>query len=316
MQIAESKIELNNVNSFEFIKTIPDNSVKCIVMDPPYAINFKGITSNTEWDTIDDFDKYLFDLFSEIKRVLTDDGTCWCYMARTQTFTLQKAIEKIGLQNNLHNWLTYIRAKSRGASKQFKSQCEEVFHITKTNNYKWDALEYERECVTPYVKDGVPRGWGIDQNTGLRIQFSGVGNALCFTSPFCINKFEPQIHSTQKPVLLNAMLIMISSDEGDTVYDFFSGSGSSGVASILSRRNWIGCELDKDMYQKSLNWLTNIDYEEASKRIHKRIKYQKDPYPDTFITDLNKIREIENKNKKSPILKGGFFKDLGNKNGS
>lgn len=312
MKIAESEIQLNNVNSFEFIKTIPDNSVKCICIDPPYNIQFNGVTSNTEWDTIKDFDKYLVDLFTEIKRILTDDGTCWCYMARTQTFVLNNAIEKVGLQNNLHNWMTYIRAKGRGSSKQFKSQCEEIFHITKTDKYKWDALEYERECVTPYVtkddKDNKKtRGWGINMETGMRVRWSGLGNACLFSSPFCINKFEKQIHSTQKPVLLNAMLIMISSDEGDTVYDFFSGSGSSGVASVLTKRNWVGCELDTEMYNKSLNWLNNIDFEEGKNYIKKRIKYQKDPYPSSYTEDYNKIKEIENKSK---IKSSGFLKNI------
>lgn len=35
MNIAESNIELNNADTFEFIKKIPDSSVKCIVSDPP-----------------------------------------------------------------------------------------------------------------------------------------------------------------------------------------------------------------------------------------------------------------------------------------
>ena len=35
MKIAESNIELNNIDSFEFIKKIPDSSVRCIVSDPP-----------------------------------------------------------------------------------------------------------------------------------------------------------------------------------------------------------------------------------------------------------------------------------------
>ena len=59
MQIAESKIELNNTNCFEFIKNIPKGSVKCIVTDPPYGINFQGYTSNTEWDKINNFQKYI-----------------------------------------------------------------------------------------------------------------------------------------------------------------------------------------------------------------------------------------------------------------
>ena len=103
---------------------------------------------------------------------------------------------------NLENWLTYARAKGRGASKKLKSQAEEILHITKSKKYEWHTVEYLRECVVPYVKDGKPRGWFIDQNTGMRVRWSGVGNVLAFTPPFFQSKFEKQIHSTQKPVLL------------------------------------------------------------------------------------------------------------------
>lgn len=299
MQIAESKIELNNINSFEFIKTILDNSVKLIVSDPPYGIDFQGKTSNTDWDKIDNFEEYIYNFLKECKRILTDDGTLWLYIARTKIFEVQRAIEKAGLKNNLENWMTYVRAKGRGANSKLKSQCEEILHITKTNNYKWDMIEYERECVTPYIEkidgESVPRGWYLDLNDGMRKRFSGLGNACCFTSPFYLNTFEKQIHSTQKPVLLNCMLIMLSSNENDTVYDFFSGSGSSAIASILSKRNFVGCELDKDMYKKSLDWITHIDFEKAKQYVNKRIRYCSDELPPNCTNNMNEIREYESK---------------------
>ena len=315
MQIAESNIELNNVNSFEFIKTIPDNSVKLIVSDPPYGISFSGQTSNTNWDDIEDFETYIYNFLIEVKRILTEDGTLWMFCARTKIPEVFSAISKAGLYNNLENWMSYIRAKGRGADSKLKSQCEEILHITKTDKYHFDMIEYEREVVTPYVKDGLPRGWMLNIENGQRVRWSGLGNACCFTSPFQISKFEPQKKKKKKPVLLNAMLIMLSSKEGDTVYDFFSGSGSCGIASIITKRNFVGCELDKEMYEKSLNWLNNLDLDRAKEFVNKRIKYKKDPIDDSkYITDLNEIRKYESK--KSPILKGGFFKDLGNKNGS
>ena len=99
----------------------------------------------------------------------------------------------------------------------------------------------------PYVQDGKLRGWFLDQSTGQRVRWSGVGNVLAFTSPFFKNKFEKQIHSTQKPVLLFCELIMLSSKPGDIVFDPFAGSGASGVAAQICERNWIGCEIDHEM---------------------------------------------------------------------
>ena len=99
-----------------------------------------------------------------------------------------------------------------------------------------------------------------------------VGNVLAFTPPFFQSKFEKQIHSTQKPVLLFCELIMLSSKPDDTVFDPFAGSAASGVAAQLTGRNWIGCEIDHDMWKKADEWLNNYDKELAKEYIEHRIR--------------------------------------------
>lgn len=264
-------MQFYNEDCFSIMKTMEDSSIKLIVTDPPYGINFNGVTSNTDWDSLD-YEDFLVKFLTEVKRILTDDGTLWMCCGRTKIPTAFKVIEHVGLKCNLENWLTYARAKGRGSKNKLKSQAEEILHITKTNKYEWHTVEYLREVVVPYVKDGKPRGWFLDQTTGMRVRWSGIGNVLPFTSPFFKCKFEKQIHSTQKPVLLFTELIMLSSRPGDLVFDPFAGSGSSGVAADISGRDWIGCELDKDMYDKANEWLHNIDYELAKEYIEHRIR--------------------------------------------
>ena len=262
-----------NIDCFEKMKQMKDNSVKLIVTDPPYGISFSGVTSKTDWDNLSDdsFEKFIQKFLIEVKRILTEDGTLWMCCARTKIPVIFRVIEKVGLNNNLENWMTYVRQKGRGSSNKLKSICEQVLHITKSNKYEWNKVQYLRQVVVPYVKDGKPRGWAIDQNTGMRVRWSGIGNALFFSTPFFKNKFEKQIHSTQKPFLLWTMLIMISSKKGDMVLDPFAGSGSSGVASLVNNRNYIGCELDKQMYEKAKSWLDNIDFELAKEYIDSRL---------------------------------------------
>ena len=56
-------------------------------------------------------------------------------------------------------------------------------------------------------------------------------------------------HPTQKPNDLMERIIKTSSNQGDTVLDFFMGSGSTGVACVNLNRNFIGIELDDKYFE-------------------------------------------------------------------
>lgn len=57
------------------------------------------------------------------------------------------------------------------------------------------------------------------------------------------------IHPNEKPVLLLKKLITQCTQEGNTVFDPFMGSGSTGVACANTNRNFIGIELDKGYFE-------------------------------------------------------------------
>jgi len=56
-------------------------------------------------------------------------------------------------------------------------------------------------------------------------------------------------HPTQKPVALLEYLTKTYTNPGDTVLDFTMGSGTTGVACIKTKRNFIGIELDENYFQ-------------------------------------------------------------------
>jgi len=56
------------------------------------------------------------------------------------------------------------------------------------------------------------------------------------------------VHPTQKPVRLAERIIALISNEGDTIYDPFMGSGSFGVACINTGRKYIGSEMKKEYF--------------------------------------------------------------------
>ena len=61
---------------------------------------------------------------------------------------------------------------------------------------------------------------------------------------FATDKQKSALHPTQKPVALLEWLIKTYTNEGETVMDNCMGSGSAGVASVNTGRNFIGIELN------------------------------------------------------------------------
>lgn len=59
-----------------------------------------------------------------------------------------------------------------------------------------------------------------------------------------LNRDEFFNHPTQKPIKLIRKLVEKISRRGDTIFDPFMGSGTTGVACMQLGRNFIGCEID------------------------------------------------------------------------
>jgi site-specific DNA-methyltransferase (adenine-specific) len=59
-------------------------------------------------------------------------------------------------------------------------------------------------------------------------------------------EFNTSDHPAIFPVALPENCILMASDEGDLVYDPFSGSFTTGVAAIKTRRSFVGTELSPD----------------------------------------------------------------------
>ena len=53
-------------------------------------------------------------------------------------------------------------------------------------------------------------------------------------------------HPTQKPVALIERCILASTHEGDFVLDPFSGSGTTGVACLRTKRRYLGIESEEE----------------------------------------------------------------------
>ena len=120
--------------------------------------------------------------------------------------------------------------------------------VKRRKSYKRDFRKNKVKSETTFLRN---------QNAGM-VEYT-------HASPECIIYYDElsagdiKCHPTQKPVALYEYLIRTYTNPGETVLDFTMGSGTTGVASIRTGRNFIGCELyplpDKPIHERD-----NPDY--------------------------------------------------------
>lgn len=231
------KIQLLNQSCFDYLKTLDDKSVSLILTDPPYEVsrdtNFQsGEATGKDTDRFrvsmefGDWDNGFSGLDQVIKecyRILKDGGTMICFYDLWKLTTLKEYFENAKFrQIRFIEWI-------------------------KTNpvplNSKTNYLTNAREIAVVGVKKSKPT-FHSEYDNGI------------YNYPICHDK--GRFHPTQKPVALLEELIIKHSNEEDVVLDCFSGSGSTAVASFNTNRNFIGCELSKEYYDKSMARLVEL----------------------------------------------------------
>jgi site-specific DNA-methyltransferase (adenine-specific) len=230
-------MELFNIDCFEGHKKLKDKSINLIITDLPFG------TTDCQWDKQLPLDK----LWVDYKRIIKSNGTIILF--GTGIFFAQ-----IILSNQ--EWFKYdiIWEKERLVNIfQTKKQIGRIHENL--------AIFYDKQgTYNPIMKDRFNRTIGIfkgekksqTHNNQTYKYANDYDNTK--TYPTSILKFnrdclKENYHPTQKPVKLLEYLIYTFSNEGDLILDSCMGSGTTGVASINTNRNFIGFEIDKKFFE-------------------------------------------------------------------
>jgi|TARA_B110000902_G_C14220015_1_gene554746 site-specific DNA-methyltransferase (adenine-specific) len=257
--------------SFEnSVKYIDNNSVELFFLDPPYYIsgnkkeinltNGKRSDWDSQWKTKDEFYHWIENMLKLAFDQLKENGSLYLCISWQHSHMFHLLLEKAGF--TVQNRITWKRDKGRGSNINWKSMHEDVFFATKHPSkytFNIEDVMVEKEVIAPYRnEDGTPKGWW-ETPDGKKIRMTYPGNIwldLCVPywsmhevksyakskkSPN--NKFEK--HNTQKPKDLVKRCILASSNKGDLVVDYFSGSGTTAIASTELNRNSIVFDINK-----------------------------------------------------------------------
>tara|TARA_R110000796_G_scaffold91016_6_gene195123 strand:+ start:308 stop:1036 length:729 start_codon:yes stop_codon:yes gene_type:complete len=240
---------LYNDNCFNVFPKIKDKSINLFLLDLPY-----GQTA-CKWDSVIDLDK----MWVEIKRMMKPDGIIVFFCTAKFGNTIINSNPK---------WFKYdlIWKKSRkvgflSANKMPLRQHENIYVFKdKVGTYNPQKTEGK-----PYkCKQGKQTDlYGIEEKDQVITKNNGDRHPTSIIEHTVLEYNNPakSLHRTQKPVELCEWLIKTYTNEGDIVMDFTMGSGTTGIACRNINREFIGVEMDKEIFkiaEERLNTLNVI----------------------------------------------------------
>jgi site-specific DNA-methyltransferase (adenine-specific) len=249
--------DLYNGDCIEILKKLPNNSVDCILCDPPYG------TTSLSWDSIIP----LNELWIQLKRIRK--SYCPIVMFASQPFTTTLINSNIGEFKYCLVWEKTKAANFQQAPNMPLKKHEDIVvfsdgvvgHVSQTNRRMTynpqGVIEVDRFVKRNKVDD--PHGFYRENGVykGYKQNFTNYPSSVLKFG----NSHNPN-HPTQKPIDLMEFLVNSYSNSGDIVLDFTMGSGSTGVAAIKNNRKFIGIELEKkyfDIAKTRIDEIENIN---------------------------------------------------------
>ncbi|VAX17467.1 SAM-dependent methyltransferase [hydrothermal vent metagenome] len=232
-----------NQDVFSAIDFLPDRFIDLLFIDPPYNMNKTFGIAKFKESSIEKYANWLDSLISKMERTLKDTASIYvCGDWKSSTSIHLVLIKYFKVRNRI----TWEREKGRGAKANWKSNSEDIWFCTKSNDYHFDteSVKLKRRVIAPYrTGDGLPKDWDETVDGSFRLTFpSNLWNDI--SVPFW-SMSENTDHPTQKPEKLLAKLILASSKKGDMVFDPFLGSGTTSVVAKKLGRRYSGIEIDE-----------------------------------------------------------------------
>ena len=193
--------------------------------DPPYNIDYEGGSKKREKianDKLEDFPKFLYDVYTTISTALKKGGAIYVWHASTET----------------HNFIQQFL----DAGFLFKS-----YIVWNKNNSTFGRSDYHwkhEPCIYGWL-DGASHKWYGDRKQ---------------TTVWDVDRpSRSDEHPTMKPIDLCSKALINSSTTNDIVLDVFLGSGSTMVASHQLKRKCYGMELDPKYCQVIIDRMKKLD---------------------------------------------------------
>ncbi len=264
------------------LSEIADNSIDTIFADPPYFLSNGGISVHSgkqvcvdkgDWDKggtpeyIYEFNRRWLGL---CRTKLRDNGTIWISGTHHNIHVVMRCLQELGYK--VLNTITWQKSDPPpNLSCRYFNFSTELIIWARKSEKKPHKFNYEKMKML---------------NGGQ--QMTDVWRIPAVSS---WEKLEGK-HPTQKPLRLLYRIILAATDEGDTVLDPFSGSGTTGIAANLLGRKYIGIEQESEFVQLSMRRRQALEDEASRKTLYDKMR----TLPEETTVLVNHMREADREN--------------------
>lgn len=231
----EHSVRLLKGDCIDTMNLAKENSVDMIFADPPYFLSNGGITCHAgkmvsvnkgKWDKskgVVENHQFNLEWLKACQRVLKPNGTIWVSGTTHIIYSIGFAMQELGFKI-LNDIVWYKRNAPPNLSCRYFTHSTEIVLWAAKNDKSKHLFNYA------HMKQ-------INEGKQMR-------NVWEISSPAHAEKVFGK-HPTQKPVDLLKRIILASTNEGDLVLDPFCGSSTTGVASLLLNRKYVGIDLEE-----------------------------------------------------------------------
>jgi site-specific DNA-methyltransferase (adenine-specific) len=239
-----------------FLKAYPPESVALIYIDPPFntgrtqartriqtvasvdgdRTGFQGKRYQTEIigssgyaDQFDDYLEFLRPRLEEARRVLTPDGSLFFHIDYREVHYCKVLLDGIFGRDCFINEIIWAYDYGARTRKRWPPKHDNILWYAKDpRNYVFNYDAIER---IPYMAPGLV---GKEKAARGKLPTDTWWHTIVGT-----NSREKTGYPTQKPLGVLRRIVQGSSMPGDTVMDFFAGSGTTGAACLEMGRRFV-----------------------------------------------------------------------------
>lgn len=227
----------------DFLKTLPNESIQLVLIDPPYNI------AMADWDVFGNYIDWASGWIEESQRVLTKSGS-FVIFGGIQ-FENAKSGDLLELMHHLRhhtdlklvNLIIWHYKNGMSAHRFFANRHEEIAWYVKSGMYTFNLddirVPYDEVTKQMYMTDKRLKPESIEKgknptNVWEMSRLNG-------------NSKERVGHPTQKPTEVVRRLVRALTNPGDTVLDFFAGSGTTTRICIEESRHSMSVDTDASL---------------------------------------------------------------------